>query len=51
MVEITDDGQVRLESGEVSVPTLQERRAILYAAKGEMAALAELIDILDDDKA
>jgi hypothetical protein len=51
VVEITDDGQVRLESGELSVPTLQERRAILYAAKGEMAALADLIDILDDVKA
>jgi hypothetical protein len=28
-------------------PTLQERRAIIYAARQEMAGLTELIDALD----
>jgi hypothetical protein len=47
IVEVTDDGRVRFEDGDVATPTLQERRAILYSAKQEMAALADLIEILD----
>jgi hypothetical protein len=47
VVEVTDDGRVRLDDGDLAIPTLQERRAILYSAKNEMAALAELIEILD----
>jgi hypothetical protein len=46
VVEVSEDGRVRLENEDLAVPTLQERRAILYAAKGEMEALAELIEIL-----
>jgi len=49
VVEVTDDGRVCLEHEEPAVPTLQERRAILYAAREEMAALAELITILERD--
>ena len=30
-------------------PTLQERRAIIYAARGEIAALTELVEILERD--
>ena len=47
VVEVTDDGRVRLEDEELAVPTLQERRAILYAAHGEIEALTELVDILE----
>ena len=47
VIEVTDDGRVRLDDGELSVPTLQEKRAILYSARGEMEALAELVDILE----
>jgi hypothetical protein len=47
IVEVTDDGRVRFQDGDVATPTLQERRAILYAAKNEMAALSDLIEILD----
>jgi hypothetical protein len=47
VTEITDDGRVRLDGEEPAVPSLQERRAILYAAKEEMAELAELIAILE----
>ena len=47
VVEVTDDGRVRLESDEPAVPTLQERRAILYAAQEEIEALKELIEILE----
>ena len=50
VVEVDDRGQVRLESEAWSTPTLQERRAIIYAAREEMAALAELVDILERDQ-
>ena len=46
VVEIESDGRVRLEGDEWIVPTLQERRAILYAAANEIDALNELTDIL-----
>ena len=47
VVEVTEDGRVRLEHEELAVPTLQERRAILFAAHGEIQALTELVDILE----
>ena len=47
VVEIDELGRVRLENEqEFSKPTLQERRAILYAAKNEIDALEELIERL-----
>jgi hypothetical protein len=47
VVEVTEDGRVRLENEELTVPTLQERRAILYSAQGEIESLTELIAILE----
>ena len=54
VVEVSDDGRVRYESAGTprvneagwSTPTLQERRAILYAATNEIAALNELLEAL-----
>jgi hypothetical protein len=46
VVEVGHDGRVRLENEDWSEPTLQEKRAIIYAAKEELAALTELLDIL-----
>ena len=47
VVEVREDGRVRLDDeGEFSKPSLQERRAILYAATNEIEALKELIEIL-----
>ena len=46
VVEIAPDGRVRLEHEDWSEPTLQERRAILYAAAHAVEELNELIDIL-----
>jgi hypothetical protein len=46
IVEVTDDGRVRFDNQELATPTLQERRAILYAAEREMEALEELVEIL-----
>jgi len=47
VVEVTDDGRVRLEGQELTLPTFQERRAILYAAGLEREALEELVEILE----
>jgi acyl-CoA reductase-like NAD-dependent aldehyde dehydrogenase len=46
VVEVAADGRVRLEHEDWSEPTLQERRAILYAAAHAVEELNELIDIL-----
>lgn len=47
LVDVDGDGRVKLENEDWSVPTLQEQRAIIYAARQEIAALAELLEILD----
>jgi len=47
VVDVDGDGRVRYESEGWSTPTLQERRAIIYAAQQEMAALAELLETLN----
>ena len=53
------DGRVRFENEDWSTPTLQERRAILPAAKNAIdlpaaknaiEELSELIEILQDDR-
>jgi hypothetical protein len=46
VLEIAADGRVRLEHEDWSQPSLQERRAILFAAEQAVAELNELIDIL-----
>lgn len=49
VVEFDELGRVRLENEQnFSRPTLQERRAILYAATNEIEALKELVDTLQD---
>jgi hypothetical protein len=47
LVDVDDEGRVRFENEEWSTPTLQERRAIIYAARNEVEALKELLDRLD----
>jgi hypothetical protein len=47
VVDVGANGQVRLENETWTTPTLQERRAIIYAARQESEALAELLEILD----
>ncbi len=46
VVEVSPEGRVRLENEEWSAPTLQERRAILYAARQAIDELTELCDVL-----
>ena len=47
LVEFNDQGRVRFDGEDWSEPTLQERRAILYAAESEVDAIRELIEALD----
>ena len=47
VIEVDGSGRVNIENEGWSEPTLQERRAILYAARDEMSALDELITILE----
>ena len=49
VVEVSADGRVRLEHEEWRTPTLQERRAIIYAATNAIDDLRELLDILQGD--
>ena len=49
VVEYDADGRVRLEHEDWRVPTLQERRAIIYAAANAIEDLKELLDILEPD--
>lgn len=47
LVEFDQQGRVRFEHEDWSTPSLQETRAILYAARNEVASLTELIEALD----
>lgn len=47
LVEFDEQGRVRFENEEWSTPSLQETRAILYAARNELQQLAELVEALD----
>ena len=46
VVEVSADGRVRLEGEDWRTPTLQEKRAIIYAATNAVEELHELLDIL-----
>jgi hypothetical protein len=47
LVEFDGEGRVRFENEEWTTPSLQETRAILYAARNALAELTELVEMLD----
>lgn len=47
IVDIRTDGAIRLEREDWSLPSLQERRAVIYSARKEIEALTELLEILE----
>ncbi|PYR39818.1 MAG: hypothetical protein DMF93_12900 [Acidobacteria bacterium] len=47
VVGVSADGRVRLENEEWRTPTLQEKRAIIYAATTALDDLRELLEILE----
>jgi hypothetical protein len=46
VVDVQSDGQVRLENEPWSIPTLQERRAIIYEAQKAIDELGEWVETL-----
>ena len=50
LVEVDADGRVRFEKEEWTTPTLQEKRAIIYSARIELAELTELLERLERGK-
>ena len=50
LIEFDAAGRVRFEEDEEwSRPSVQERRAIIHAAKLELESLKELLDVLESD--
>jgi len=49
VVDVDADGRVCLDGEDYPHPTLQERRAIIYAARDEIAALTELVEMMERD--
>ena len=49
VVDVAQDGRVRLDGEDFHAPTRQARRAILHAARQELEALTELVGILEGD--
>jgi hypothetical protein len=47
VVDVSDDGRILLANEAWSQPTLQERRAVIYAARDEIARLTELVETLE----
>jgi len=46
LIDVDADGRVRFEKEGWTTPTLQEQRAIIYAAQNEIASLTELLETL-----
>jgi hypothetical protein len=47
LVEFDAEGRVRFDNEEWTLPSVQERRAIIHAARGEAETLKELLDVLE----
>jgi hypothetical protein len=47
VVDVSEDGRIRLDTEDWSTPTLQERRAVIHAAHEAIGQLTEIIEILE----
>ena len=47
LVEFDDKGRIRFDNEDWSKPSVQERRAIIHAAKDQLEDLKELLDVLE----
>ena len=50
VVEFDSDGRIRFDNEDWSTPSVQERRAIIHAAKDQLEHLKELLDVLESEK-
>ncbi len=50
VIEFDETGRVRFDNDEEwSQPSVQERRAIIHAARHELESLKELLDVLESE--
>ena len=50
LVEFDDNGRIRFDNEDWSTPSVQERRAIIHAAKDQLDHLKELLDVLEKER-
>jgi acyl-CoA reductase-like NAD-dependent aldehyde dehydrogenase len=48
LVEFDEHGRIRFDKEDWSTPSVQERRAIIHAAKDQLDHLKELLDALEN---
>ena len=48
LVEFDEAGRIRFDNEDWSTPSVQERRAIIHAAKDQLDHLKELLDVLEN---
>ena len=49
LVEFDEDGRIRFDNEDWCRPSVQERRAIIHAARDQAASLKELLDVLESE--
>ena len=49
LVEFDEEGRIRFDNEDWSTPSVQERRAIIHAAKDQVEDLKELLDVLESE--
>ncbi len=49
LVEFDERGRIRFDNEDWSTPSVQERRAIIHAAKVQLDDLKELLDVLESE--
>ena len=49
LVEFDEKGRIRFDNEDWSTPSVQERRAIIHAAKDQVAHLTELLEALEGE--
>ena len=49
LVEFDEHGRIRFDNEDWSAPSVQERRAIIHAAKDQLDHLKELLDVLEGE--
>jgi hypothetical protein len=49
LVEFDEQGRIRFDNEDWSIPSVQERRAIIHAAKDQLDHLKELLDVLESE--
>jgi len=48
LVEFDERGRIRFDNEDWATPSVQERRAIIHAAKDQLDHLKELLDVLEN---